>query len=107
MLKTLSLAIAAAALLGTMAVGPSYATHGSGDLVCHYDASDGIGRVIRADGCPNSGSCVAHLENHDPNDHPRENNDYECSGSTHNVGDICQRNPNADGEAPFISNPCP
>ena len=94
MLKKLSLAVAAAALLGTMAAGPSYANHDGSPRVqiCHHNANgDGYGEIIEVIGCGSGlgrASCRAHLANHHPD--PHDKSDYECQSNIHwDTGGVC------------------
>ena len=86
MLRTLSLAAAAAALLGTMASSPSDAAHPNGSLICHFKTTSTVGAVKRV----NRYGSIRHLIKHTcSKDYVRE--DYLCSNHP-KVGGSCRSN---------------
>ena len=86
MLRKLSLAAAAAALLGTMASSPSYATHPNGTLICHFNTNSTVGVVKRV----NRTGSIRHLVKHTcAKKNVRE--DYLCSNDP-DAGGSCSSN---------------
>ena len=83
MLRMLSLAVGAAALLGTMASGPSDAAHPNGSLICHFKTTSTVGAVKRV----NRYGSIRHLIKHTcSKNYVKE--DYLCSNHPV-VGESC------------------